>query len=101
MAVIKPVQFPHVERPSVKQNPRPIAAKSIKPANQPRPVQPGNVRPQPGRKINAPDTAKTSREEKLEVAIEVLRQKTAQFYGPQKKEVKQAAALGTFIDIKA
>lgn len=101
MAVIRPVQFPHVQRPLVQNDPRPVRAKKIEPAGDQATAVPENVRPQTSTKTKSANGIKNTKEEKLEVAIEVLRQKTVQFYGPKKNEVKQTAALGTLIDIKA
>ena len=101
MAVIKPVRFPHVQRPPAQNNPRPVRAQKINPTGRQTTAQPVNVQPQTNIKTKFASGVKSTKEEKLEVAIEVLRQKTAQFYGPKKNEVKQTTALGTFIDIKA
>lgn len=101
MAVIKPVRFPHIQRPPVQNNLRPVRAKNIKPASRQIAAQPVNIRPQTNIKAKLASGVKSTKDEKLEVAIEVLRQKTVQFYGPKKNEVKQTTALGTFIDIKA
>jgi len=100
MAVIKPVQFPHIHRPQTQNNTRPVKPNSVNPAAGNPAPRPENT-PRPTAKSTASEGVVTSREEKLEIAIEVLRQKTAQFYGPKKNEVKQTAARGTFIDIKA
>ncbi len=101
MAVIKPVQFPHVQRPTTVHKPRPVVPKNIEPTGRQRITQPRKAHPQTNVEINSARNVKSSKEEKLEVAIEVLRQKTAQFYGPKKNEVKKTTALGNYIDIKA
>ncbi len=101
MAVIKPVQFPHVQKPPVQNNPRPVRPQKLDPTGSKTVAKPLNARPSIDAKTKLARGVESTKEEKLEVAIEVLRQKTAQFYGPQKNEVKQTTALGSFIDIKA
>ena len=99
MAIIKPAQFPQLQSTQVQNNKKPVPVKKAIPVVQ-KPVEQKSVRAS-ATLVKTNTGINMTKEEKLEVAIEVLRQKTAQFYGPKKAEVKKAAALGSFIDIKA
>ena len=55
----------------------------------------------PGSAVGQTTQVRTSKDEKLEKAIEVLRAKTIQLYHPNQAKVKPAAPLGQIIDVKA
>lgn len=100
MATVKPANFPVINRQTVG---RPQHGAQSHPAQtlKSQPTQKLVLPTKPGSAVRQTPQVRTSKDEKLEKAIEVLRAKTIQLYHPNRAKVKPAAALGQIIDVKA
>lgn len=102
MPTIKPAQFPHINRESVQ---RPENSRPVKPQESTKNQSIAKIKKaaQDSRQqvtSKSADEIKISKEQKLEKAIEVLREKSIQLYHPDRSKARQPAELGQIIDVK-